>query len=216
MDIARQTMKTWIIHDILFGKKSGRVRTCDKFMRNMFKPSKAEQSWRIAHTLLQHNIPVPAPVAFFDQRCVRALLKCYYIAEYLENAENLDNYLIRLNNRIMEEPDNDTLRLIRKRVIEETGKLIGRLHHNSFRHGDMGIGNIMIAYKDGDNLHLYLVDIETIIKCRYLPEKEVAYDFACMYISMRKIFKGMELRRLIRAYFDTNHTLKPRMKLILK
>lgn len=186
-----------------------------KFIRNMFRPSKAGQSWRIAHTLLQHNIPVPAPVAFFDQRCIRALLKCYYIAEYLENAENLDNFLIRLNNRIMEEPGNDTLRLIRKRVIEETGKLIGRLHHNSFRHGDMGIGNIMIACEDGNNLHLYLVDIETITKYRQLPENEVAYDLACMYISMRKIFKGIELRGLIRAYLDTNHTLKPRMKLIL-
>lgn len=175
-----------------------------KFIRNIFRPSKAGQSWRIAHTLLEHKIPVPAPVAFLDQRRFRVVTRCYYIAEYLGDALNLEDYL-------MGRGEGE-----RRRIIGETGRLIGSLHRNGFRHGDLGIGNMLISCNDTNNLCLYLVDIETITHHTHLPEREVAYDLACMYISVREILSGVELRRLIRAYFDANPSLKTHRKRLLR
>lgn len=187
-----------------------------KFIRYIFRPSKAEQSWKIAHTLLEHKIPIPQPIAFFDQRILGVLMRCYYIAEYLNNAKNLNDYLIELKRNQMSNPDSSSLNHTKKGVIEETGKLIGRLHCNGYRHGDMGIGNIMITQEDANIFHLYFVDIETFTHHKDLTEEEVAYDLACTYHSVRKILSGMELRWLIRAYFHANPSLKPVKERLLR
>lgn len=186
-----------------------------KFLRYIVRPSKAEQSWRIAHVLLKHNIPVPAPVAFFDQRFLGILWKCYYIAAYLRNAQNLNDYLIELTRNVLAEPDNDSLNLTKKKVIEEAGALIGKLHCNGYRHGDLGIGNLMISWNNSI-VRLYLVDIETITHHKHLPEKEVAYDLACLYHSVRNIVTGAELRCLMRAYFDANPSWMAHKKKLLR
>ena len=186
-----------------------------KFLRYIVRLSKAEQSWRIAHMLLKNSIPVPAPVAFFNQRFLGILWKCYYIAEYLKNAQNLNDYLIELTRNLLAEPDNHSLNLTKKKVIEETGALIGKLHCNGYRHGDLGIGNLMISWNDSI-LRLYLVDIETIIHYNHLTEKEVAYDLACLYHSVRNILTGVELRWLLRAYFHANPSWIAHKKRLLR
>jgi len=186
-----------------------------KFLRYIVRLSKAEQSWRIAHMLLKNSIPVPAPVAFFNQRFLGILWKCYYIAEYLKNAQNLNDYLIELTRNLLAEPDNHSLNLTKKKVIEETGALIGKLHCNGYRHGDLGIGNLMISWYDSI-VRLYLVDIETITHHNHLPEKDMAYDLACLYHSVCNILTGAELRCLIRAYFKANPPWIPHKKRLLR
>jgi len=74
---------------------------------------------------------------------------------------------------------------------------------------------LMISWYDSI-VRLYLVDIETITHHNHLPEKDMAYDLACLYHSVRNILTGVELRWLLRAYFHANPSWIAHKKRLLR
>lgn len=175
-----------------------------KLIRNIIKPSKAEYSWRIGQSLLEHNLPVPEPIAYLDQRIFGFLHKCYYFSTYIKNASLASDLLLRESDRTFN-----------RLLLTHLGSLVGSLHANGFRHGDMGSGNFLVK-REKDSLNIFIIDIETITHHRYLPLSATAYDIASMLVSFKKNITRNDLLCFFKNYFKSNHKLRENRKIFFK
>jgi len=106
--------------------------------------SRNMRSWRVAHMLLNRNLPVATPLAVVE-RYVAGLIRVDSISltEYVPDAVDLEAFLTRDVAAL----DAATRRRVKDRLIEAVVGLVRDFHARGFVHRDFKAPNLLVAWR---------------------------------------------------------------------
>lgn len=157
-------IKRYNIKSLWHGLKRGLRRT------------RAANSWRSAHRLINLGIQTAKPIALVEERCLWFWRrKAYFITEYVAGNE-LSHYVTS---------DNVSL------VAKEVGVLLKHLSQAGLSHGDMKATNL-IHNQSG----VSLIDLDSMKKHKHLTAKSSVWQ-----TDMKRFLKNWDSKDSIQQYF---------------
>jgi tRNA A-37 threonylcarbamoyl transferase component Bud32 len=120
-------------------------------LKYLFRPSKASRELDLAVRIREKGIPTIVPEQIRDVRKRGLLKESAVLAEYLPEAMNLEELLIRKRGADSR---------LKRRIIREYGKLARLIHDRGVYQDDFDPNNILFQKKPGDAFQLYLLDFE--------------------------------------------------------
>ncbi|HIG28389.1 MAG TPA: hypothetical protein EYQ50_11550 [Verrucomicrobiales bacterium] len=115
------------------------LRRPSRFIKNLFRSSRARRSYRKAYHLELRGIPTARAMACGDHRIGRVLFRSFFIMEEIPGAHPLSDASVDLEDKAL-----------------QFGELLGRLHDGGFIHRDLKLPNLL--FDDKEKLHL--IDLE--------------------------------------------------------
>jgi tRNA A-37 threonylcarbamoyl transferase component Bud32 len=117
-----------------------------------YRGSKAERSWRVAKELVRVGLSTPAPVMWIESDKPEG--PSYFVAEKLDGAIEVRQFFRRLND----EPDASGFPDVDdEEFLGRLGRLARRINDSGILYRDLSMGNVL-AVREGEDLHLYLID----------------------------------------------------------
>jgi hypothetical protein len=122
-------------------------------VKDRWRGSKAERSWRVAHALLDAGLLTPEPVLLIEPTDGDrpSFYVCRHLAGLLEA-----RYLLRAANAGREREEFPEIDL--PAVLTGMGKMARRLHDAGFWHRDLTSGNVLIETRE-EGYRFYLLDL---------------------------------------------------------
>lgn len=113
-------------------------------VKQLFKVSRAYNSWFYAHWMMENNILTPTPLAVIEQRLGWFRRRSYYLYQYLE--------LTPLMNTLLSEPvDSPVAQNFQERMVDLFKALLrAKTHHRDFK-----ITNFLVNSNE-----IYLIDLD--------------------------------------------------------
>lgn len=179
-----------------------------KMIRNLFKKSRALNSWEIANFMVERGIPTPKPIAFGEKRKMGLLIKAFYMTELIDNAVNIYDYFLKNKDRF------DKFETFKRKAITDTSLIVGKLHRAGIVHNDLKRNNIIITSDKGNML--YLIDIESAKIKSEIPDDDRIRDILRLYRSFKNVLTDWEMMIFLRNYFRFTGIDKEKKKALLK
>jgi GT2 family glycosyltransferase len=157
----------------------------------IFRRSKAEKELFLSKRFFSMEIPTLLPIAIGVNRRFRILSGSYVISEKLKNAIDLEKFLV--------EREKFSKSSLRKKVVEEYGRLARRIHDRGIVQSDFDPNNILIQGPDDEYFRLYLIDYERVKYFRMISHGKRVWSLA----KMNRFSKGAsmaERMRFLKAY----------------
>jgi tRNA A-37 threonylcarbamoyl transferase component Bud32 len=146
-----------------------------KRLLRWFRSDRAMDGWRRGHALLARGIATARPLIVCRPSGGR---DSFLATEWINGAENLHLFLWRIAGL----PPRQKGQLARQ-CIERLGALVGRLHAWRFAHRDLKAGNL-VAAQSGDDVDVYLIDLDGLRLRRWLPRSTRACNLARLAASL--------------------------------
>ncbi len=167
-----------------------------KGLLGRLRRGRAVRGWYRGHALQLRRIATARPIVACELR--RPWYRCrgYLAMEWIEGSENLHLYGWRLARR--------PARVRARRAVEcaeSLGTVVGRMHAQGVRHGDLKGSNLLVAERPG-RLDTYLVDVDDVRLGGRLTPSQRADDLARLAASLEAhpwVTRTMR-RRFLRAY----------------
>jgi tRNA A-37 threonylcarbamoyl transferase component Bud32 len=152
-------------------------------LKNIFRRSRAEKSWRAAWLLNDQNIPTPQPSIFLEERLWGLLHRSYILIPNLEGGKSLLEFWPLLD------------REEQKESLFQLAEIIGKMHRTGILHGDLNWRNILLC-RDGPNLRFFLVDLDGYSLSNKFSGKLADKDIAHFLRDIDRAKVGEGLRNL--------------------
>jgi tRNA A-37 threonylcarbamoyl transferase component Bud32 len=143
LDLPRGIPKTVVI------KRFKKSNPMQNFFYSFLLPSKALQSWTVAHYLTQNDLGTPRPLAIFENRQSGWLNHCYYISDQIQNYKTLRE----LNQELTHDYGK------KQAVIGALARYMRALHDAGVYHKDLTPRNFLLEEDAFHGYHIYLVDL---------------------------------------------------------
>jgi len=157
----------------------------------IFRRSKAEKELFLSRKFSTMGIPTILPIATGVNIKFRILSGNLVISEKMKNAVDLEKFFT--------EGENISTPSLRKKIIEEYGKLARRIHDSGIVQSDFDPNNILIERFDDENFRLYLIDYERVKHFRRISHGKRAWSLAKMN-RFSKSATVVERMRFLKAY----------------
>jgi len=173
-------------HDLnVFVKRSRRKRTW-KILLDCFRSAKPIRAFRLGHALLTRRIATALPLAALQRRVGPLLLDSILITETVD-APQLYQFL---NQWLAGGPSSDSPLSASQRthlareVLWQMGRLLQRLHDNSFHHRDLKGQNMLVQWSPGASPQIVLVDLDGLRRVRRLTQKQRFHGLMRLNVSL--------------------------------
>jgi len=174
------------------------------FIKHLFRPSRAQRAFSAAIMLEQNGLLSPRIIAMGKLSAGPFCVKNFLITSEIENALALYNYIDICNS-------NHDLKEKRK-LINQLGETIGRMHAAGIFHGDLRPGNVFVQ-KDNNSYRFFLLDNERTKKIGKLPARLRLKNL--VQINMfRDELSRTDRMRFFRAYIKQNPAIRQENKKI--
>lgn len=173
-------------------KRAG-VTNLSKWITSFMRQSRAEQGWQLGQALRVRGIATARPLAVIIPRFRLRPRVSYLITEWIDGAQDFHQfawYLAKLSSC-----ERFT---ISRRVAENLGKLVGRMHEAYVTHRDLKGCNILVT-RDGNDVQCYLIDMHGVQIRRFLTNGRRVQNLARLALSAEThpwITRTMRLRFL--------------------
>jgi tRNA A-37 threonylcarbamoyl transferase component Bud32 len=137
--------------------KHNRVTDARTWLRQLVRPSKARSEYESALAVAARGVPTVSPLAFGEQTSMRGG-ESFLITRGLDGCIPLNLFLARTLPRL----DAERRSRIRQRLADELGQLVARIHDAGILHNDFHTGNILVRLDPGDDIRLYLIDLNAV------------------------------------------------------
>jgi tRNA A-37 threonylcarbamoyl transferase component Bud32 len=141
-----------------------------KVLLDCFRQARPIRAFALGHALLTRRIPTAIPLVALQRRFGLLLLDSILITE-AHDAPQLDQFL----NEWLTETDNasDRLPAVQRRhlgqeVLHQMGRILQKLHDNSFRHRDLKSANMLVEWSPGQKPEIVLVDLDGLRRVQWL------------------------------------------------
>jgi len=146
----------------------------DKSFRGFFRSLgrvKCLRNFKTAVRLAEHNIPVAYPLAAVYQKKGPLTKQSIYITEYLNNSDNLHNFVRR---RFVSDESN--LGTLKKQFSTQVADILASLHEAGLWHRDGKASNFVVFEDSTGKYQLKLVDMDGI-KRYFLRRRSARWRF---------------------------------------
>jgi tRNA A-37 threonylcarbamoyl transferase component Bud32 len=137
--------------------------------KDLLRPSRAFRAFRKSYHLELAGVPTARVVAAAERRALGVLLRSYLLMEEIPGATTLQKLL-----RAGTQPP--------KSLVREVARLVGRLHHEGFTHGDLNERNLVLDAQG----RLLLIDLDALEFTGVVPVTRAAEDLARLARDMAK------------------------------
>jgi len=141
-----------------------------KVLLDCFRPPRPIKAFALGHALLTRRIATAIPLVALERRIGLLLLDSILITE-AHDAPQLDVFL----NEWLTASDGSSGRLgaaerrhLGQEVLHQMGRLLQKLHDNSFRHRDLKSANMLVHWSPGQKPEILLVDLDGLRRVYWL------------------------------------------------
>ncbi len=171
-------------------------------VKYLFRKSKSRKELALASAIRKKGIPAIVPEQIRDIKKWGVLRESAVLTEQIPDCLNLEELLLK--KKVFD-------RRLRKRILEEYGKLAGLIHDQGVYQDDFDPNNILYQKKQDDTFRLYFVDFERTRVVRKISFKKRVHSLAKLNRMGRNLKKTDQLR-FLKAYLGPSASRKERRK----
>jgi tRNA A-37 threonylcarbamoyl transferase component Bud32 len=169
-------------------------------LKHLFRSSRGKRTWKAAHALLARDIPTPVPVACAEKRSARILLESFLITHHIAPAMPL--------SRLFPEAGSGPhagCAVDKRGVIRRAARLVQMMHDRGIWHRDLKAANILVQNLSGNNMHLYVTDLDGIRVQDTVRPAERIIDLARLNRSLitSPALSARDRHRFLQCYLGT-------------
>jgi len=185
VEVVRTTLRLGKREVNVIVKRSRRKRAW-KIVLDCFRRAKPIRAFRLGHALLTRRIATALPMAALQRRVGPLLLDSILITEAVD-APQLYQFL---NQWLTSGPGGGSplsapqRRQLTREVLGQMGKLLQRLHDNSFHHRDLKGQNMLVRWSPGSCPQIVLVDLDGLRRVRRLTQKQMFHGLMRLNVSL--------------------------------
>jgi tRNA A-37 threonylcarbamoyl transferase component Bud32 len=171
------------------------VRT---WLRQLVRPAKARMEFERALAIAERHVPTVTPVAMGERRNGPVPGESFLITHGLENTEALSAFLEITLPRL--EPVRRAG--LRQRIAKILGEFAARLHDAGILHRDLHAANLLVHLDEGDQPHLFLIDLHAVYLGRPLSWRASCENLAMLNRWFILRASRADRQRFWRAYWQ--------------
>ncbi|MBT3879154.1 MAG: hypothetical protein HON76_08570 [Candidatus Scalindua sp.] len=165
-----------------------------EYIKHLFVPTKARIEWEVGNALLSKDINTALPLAISEGK--RRLL---IVTETVINSEELMEFCqSNYEGSLSVERESE-----KKILLDKLALLIRDIHEKGFCHYDLHAGNILIRFKEEQNVagyDLYLMDLHRVKIFKSISVRQRMYNLAQIFNSLSSIMTKADKLDFIRSY----------------
>lgn len=144
--------------------KRSMPRSVGKWIKNLFRPSRALRTWQLANALLNRQIPTARPLAILQRQRLGLVIDSVILTEHIENAHDLDTLLTVQTRELSPHAQWQ----LKSQVTDSLAKVFRMFHARGFIHRDFKAPNIMVQWDPAgtDPPRVLLVDLDGVQQVR--------------------------------------------------
>ncbi len=127
-----------------------------KAITGLFQQNRALTAFRAGELFLKKGIPTPKPLAAVIPASLSWKQKGYLAVEWVENSKQLD----QLCQEILSHPPQER-KIILKKLANQLGIVIGKMHIEKIGHHDLKAANILIK-ETAKEMECFLIDLDGV------------------------------------------------------
>jgi tRNA A-37 threonylcarbamoyl transferase component Bud32 len=167
---------------------------CGDYIKHLFVPTKARTEWDVGNALLSKDIKTALPLAISEGK-IRLLM----VTETVTNSEELMEFcLSNYEGSLSVGKDSE-----KKTLLDKLAQFIRDIHEKGFCHYDLHAGNILIRFKNEQNVSdydLYLMDLHRVKIFKSISIKKRMFNLAQIFNSLSSIMTMADKLDFIRSY----------------
>src|SRR5262249_30212626 len=109
-------------------------------LKALARQTAALRSWVLGQGFRERGLPTARPLAVLHRRSQGLLLEGYLLTEKIENAQDLGEFLLRIDNLPREQA-----RHVLRRQIVQVARVVRELHRRQLSHRDLKAPNILVS-----------------------------------------------------------------------
>ena len=165
-----------------------------EYIKHLFVPTKARTEWDVGNALLSKDIKTALPLAISEGK-IRLLM----VTETVTNSEELMEFcLSNYEGSLSVGKDSE-----KKTLLDKLAQFIRDIHEKGFCHYDLHAGNILIRFKNEQNVSdydLYLMDLHRVKIFKSISIKKRMFNLAQIFNSLSSIMTMADKLDFIRSY----------------
>ncbi|OGL45150.1 MAG: hypothetical protein A2149_08275 [Candidatus Schekmanbacteria bacterium RBG_16_38_11] len=167
---------------------------------NLITPSKAWREMYITNKLLKSGIPTAKPLLVAEKRSNSRLKESYLITEGIPNTKTFLSFI-----------QSETSQKKKRELLGKLTNFISRLHNEGFYHADLSLRNILVSETKGNDLELFVMDIDKGILSKKVSSWSRAKNlFQILRLMNQKLYFTEDDRNfLIENYSENSNFLPP-------
>jgi tRNA A-37 threonylcarbamoyl transferase component Bud32 len=170
-------------------------------LKNAFRSSRAEKSFRAAECLLGRGILTPRPVAWIERSKGGLPHDCFYIMESIPDSVELDRYVIRKFQEQLSGKEAARKRRFLRAFCHE----LRRLREKAVFHADLRTCNILVREGGGAEWEFYFIDLDKVLFDRTITPARIVRNLAQINSSTPPCISSVERLRFFKCYFGLKH-----------
>lgn len=157
--------------------------------KHIFRNSRAKRFFQASLMLQRDNFATPKLVGVGEYRSFGICRKSFVITEEIKHSKSLYQAVNQCNDI--------------KRLAEQLGNTIGRMHQNGISHGDLRAGNILVAEQNG-KFNFFFLDNERTRKFTKLPYRLRIKNLVQLNMPINSIISNIDKLRFFKEYLKLN------------
>ena len=145
--------------------KKYHCRSTLDFIKHLFRPSRAKRAFNATLMLLKNGFDAPAVIGLFEQRTGLFCTDNLLLTEEVENSKSM---ALLLDDICQNSGGN--IFIHKRALIEAFGRTIGQMHAKGIFHGDLRLGNVLVAGEE-QKWGFFFIDNERTKKFYRLPAR---------------------------------------------
>ena len=159
-----------------------------KIIPDCLRRARAIRAFKLGHALLTRRIATALPLAALERRVGPFLADSILVTEAVDGTrlnKFLDAYLGQAGRS--ESPlDSAQQRQLAQDVLWQLGRLLQRLHDNSFSHRDLKAPNMLVHWSEGEMPEIILVDLDGLKRVRHMTTRRRFQGLMRLNVSLLK------------------------------
>ena len=165
-----------------------------EYIKHLFVPTKARTEWEVGNALLSKDINTALPLAISEGK--RRLL---IVTETVSNSEELMEFCqVNYEGSLSVEKESE-----KKKLLGKLAPFLRDIHEKGFCHYDLHAGNILIRFKEEQNVtgyDLFLMDLHRVKIFRSISINKRMFNLAQIFNSLSSIMTKSDKLYFIRSY----------------
>jgi serine/threonine protein kinase len=167
---------------------------CCEYIKHLFVPTKARTEWEVGNALLTKDVNTALPLAISEGK--RCLL---IVTETVTNSEELMEFChSNYEGSVSAEKESE-----KRILLDKLALFIRDIHGKGFCHYDLHAGNILIRFKDKQNVagyDLYLMDLHRVKIFQSISVRQRLFNLAQIFNSLSSIMTNADKLDFVRSY----------------
>ncbi len=166
-----------------------------EYLKEIFRGSRSERTWKNHAMLAQYGFAAPCIVMTGRNGDID-----FAVSESIASFLNLRRYVEKLGREL----PAAAFRCRKKQLMRDLGHTVGSLHQKRISHGDLRWGNIHVDDTEKDRFHFWFIDNERTVRHVFPAPRSRLKNLVQLNIIPHHLASSRDCYRFFRAYLEEN------------